>query len=106
MGYSIEPPKKVNPRTARKAADPTGVMCVVVEGAPPHYISGFGIVGPGDVVTIPEDTKPGQYLRAVNPKDVEKVAADPAKADELAAAAAAANEKDQAKTDAKADPKK
>lgn len=105
MGYEIKKNKRINPRTARKAYDEGGVKYVIVEGAPRHYISGFGVVGPGDVVTLPAGDKPGQHLRAVADADVAKVDADPAKAAELASAAAKANEADAAK-DAKGDPKK
>ena len=101
MGYQLERNKKVNPRTARKAYSEDGVAYVVVAGAPTHYISGFGLVGPGDTVTLAAGVEPGKFLRAVNPADVVKADGDPEVAAELADKAAKANASDQAKADAK-----
>ena len=88
MGYEIKPNKRVNVRTARKAFSAEGVAYVVAEGAPRHYISGFGIVGPGDVVTLDASVKPGDYLTKVTldgqaepEKQPETPTTDPSKSD-------------------------
>ncbi len=79
-----------NPRikTRTEREDTEGTPYVIVAGAPKHYIAGFGVVGPGAVITLPEGQKPGRWLEPINEKDAAKVAADPAKAQELAEAAA------------------
>jgi hypothetical protein len=80
-----------NPRikTRTEREDLEGRPFVIIAGAPKHYIAGFGVVGPGDVITLPEGVEPGVWLEPINEKDAAKVAADPAKAEALAAAAAA-----------------
>lgn len=65
--------ERVKVRTAQAGVGP---QYVIVAGAPQHYITGYGLVGPGDIVTLPEGCKPGRYLQAVNPADVAKVQGD------------------------------
>ena len=77
MGYEIKKNQKINPRTARKAFTAEGVAYVVADGAPRHYISGFGIVGPGDVVTLDASVKPGKYLTKVTLESQDVPPADP-----------------------------
>ncbi len=83
----------VKVRTARDVSRDTQ-QYVVVKGAPKHYVSGYGVVGEGDIVTLDEGVTPGKWLQAVNPSDVQKVVADESsgdpqgKRDELAEAAA------------------
>lgn len=74
----------VKVRTAKAGAGPS---YVIVAGAPTHYVPGYGQVGPGAIVTLPEGTKPGRWLVEVNQKDVEKAQAE-GKESELAEAAA------------------
>ena len=76
MGYEIKQNKRVNVRTARKAFSAEGVAYVVAADAPRHYISGFGIVGPGDVVTLDANVKPGKYLAKVTLDSQEDNGAD------------------------------
>lgn len=54
----------------------TGPEYVIIEGAPRHYISGYGVAEAGDIVTLPEGCNPGKWLQPVNPKDVAKVQGD------------------------------
>ena len=83
MGYEIKQNKRVNVRTARKAFSAEGVAYVVAADAPRHYISGFGIVGPGDVVTLDANVKPGKYLAKVTlDGQDEKPATDSGKTDD------------------------
>ena len=77
MGYEIKKNQKINPRTARKAFTAEGVAYVVADGAPRHYISGFGIVGPGDVVTLDASVNPGKYLTKVTLDGQDEKPADP-----------------------------
>lgn len=99
--------KKVKARNSRDANAP-GIPYVVVAGAPRHYIPGFGVVGPGAVITLPEGVDPGDYLAAVNPSDAVKAASDEDKANALAEAAAerAKAEKEAALAEAAAEPPK
>lgn len=92
----------MNPRTSRKAslAD-DGPQFVVIEGAPKHYVSGFGVVGPGAIVTLAKGVKPGKFLQPVHPRDAAKASASQEDADKLAAAAA---DKDKEKAAAAAKP--
>lgn len=91
---------KLKVRSERESQE--GTAYVIVAGAPLHYIGGYGVVGPGDLVTLPEGTKPGKYLEAINPKDVETLSADPDKADELAEAAKQRKDAEEAEAAAKA----
>jgi hypothetical protein len=88
MGLSVPANKRVRTRTARPAGDDTGKFYVLKAGAPKHYISGFGVVGAGDVVSLPADVEPGDWLVEINKADVAKVQADPGMADVLAQKAA------------------
>lgn len=76
---------------------------VVIEGAPKHYIGGYGIVGPGDIVTLGDDVKPGKYLLEVHQKDANKAAASEEDAAKLAALAAEKAAEEKAAADAKAE---
>ena len=75
----------VKTRTERESEH--GKAYVIVAGAPAHYIGGYGVVGPGAIITLPEGTEPGKWLEEINSSDVDKVAADPDKAADLAEAA-------------------
>lgn len=77
---------KVKTRTEREDLD--GPAYVLIAGAPRHYIAGFGIVGAGDVVTLPPGVSPGQWLEPIAESDAVKVASNPDLAAELAEAAA------------------
>lgn len=78
---------RVRTRTSRQAYDTSGTYYVLMAGAPPHYIPGYGLVHAGSVITLPEHTQPGVWLEPVNPKDVAKVSNDESLAGELAQAA-------------------
>lgn len=77
---------KIDPRTERTDLD--GVPYVIVAGAPKHYIAGFGVVGPGDTVTLASNVKPGRWLEPISDSDVAKLSRDPGLAMTLAEAAA------------------
>lgn len=77
---------KVKTRTERE--DLEGRPFVLIAGAPRHYIPGFGIVGAGDVITLPEGVLPGKWLEPIAEADAAKVASNPDLAAELAEAAA------------------
>ena len=95
-------PKNLKIRSEREDQD--GTAYVIVAGAPLHYIGGYGVVGPGAIITLPEGTEPGQWLEAVNPSDVTKVAEDPDKAADLAEAARERKDAKDAKVPEVVDP--
>lgn len=107
--------KPFQPRTARKP-DATAITqhYVIAEGAPKHYVSGYGLVGPGAIVTLAEGVKPGQHLVEVSPEQAAKAGSDEAFRAELATNARAkvgppkpatifAKERAKQEADAKAD---
>lgn len=97
----------MNPRTSRKAVDiAAGQQYVIVEGAPKHYIPGFGLCGPGHIVTLAAGVQPGKYLQPIADSDAAKVAHDPEKADTLAAKAKERADAEAADEAAKAAAKK
>lgn len=77
---------KVKTRTERE--DLEGRPFVLIAGAPRHYIAGFGIVGAGDVITLPPGVQAGRWLEPIAEADAAKVASNPDLANELAEAAA------------------
>lgn len=100
MGYQIPGAKRVTARTSRPAGA-HGTQYVVIAGAPDHYVPGYGIVGPGDIITLDEGVEPGRWVQPVNPKDAQKVGAEPEKAPELAEKAAEVKNEAVAKEEAK-----
>lgn len=78
--------KVVQTRTER--TETAGKAFVIAAGAPKHYIPGYGVVGPGDIVTLAAGCEPGKWLIHVADSDVAKVQADPSMAAILAEKAA------------------
>jgi len=74
-------------RTARTPRDDEA-QYVIIEGAPKHYVSGFGLVGPGSIVSLAAGVTPGKWLQQVNPSDAEKASVDVEAAGRLASKAA------------------
>lgn len=75
-------------KTRTEVDDLDGTAYVIIEGAPRHYIGGYGIVGPGDTVTLTKGVQPGRWLEPISDSDVAKLGKDPTLAGKLAAAAA------------------
>lgn len=87
--------KKFNSRTARNP-QPSDKQYVVIEDAPLHYISGFGLVGPGALVSLGDDVKPGKWLAEVSASEAKQAAHDEGAAAELASAKKPVAEKREA----------
>lgn len=66
----------INPRTARTPAD-SEPKYVIAYGAPKHYVSGYGICGAGDIVSLAPGVSPGKHMVEVAQADVDKVNEDP-----------------------------
>lgn len=85
--------ERVNPRTAR-TPNGEGPYYVLVEGAPKHYVDGYGLVRGGAVVTLAPGVDPGKYYVEITAEEYAKAGADETFAQALAAVAKAkANER-------------
>lgn len=80
--------KPLNPRTARTPAGGEQHY-VIAHGAPKHYVDGYGLVGPGAVVTLAPGVDPGKWMVEVNPEDAAKAGETESDAQRLAVLAAA-----------------
>ena len=80
--------KAVNPRNARNPREGEQ-QYVIAHGAPKHYVDGYGLVGPGAIVTLAPGVTPGRWYVEVAPEDAEKAAASESDAQRLAVLAAA-----------------
>lgn len=80
--------KALNPRTART---PSGgeQQYVIAQGAPQHYVDGYGLCNAGAIVTLAPGVTPGRWMVEVAPEDAEKAQASEADAQRLAVLAAA-----------------
>ncbi len=80
--------KPLNPRNART---PTAgeQQYVIANGAPKHYVDGYGLVGAGAVVTLAPGVDPGRWYVEISPEDAAKAAASESDAQRLAVLAAA-----------------
>lgn len=90
--------KPLNPRTARVPAE-SEQKYVIAHGAPQHYVNGYGLCGPGSIVSLEPGVTPGRWYVEVSPEDAEKAQASETDAQRLAVLAAAkiqakANDKD------------
>jgi hypothetical protein len=90
--------KGFNPRTARDPKDGEP-QYIVIAGAPASYISGWGLVGPGAIVTLGAGVKPGKYLVEIAASDAAKINADSTGQLALAAAEMARERKAAGKAD-------
>ena len=81
--------KTLNPRTARTPA-PDEVKYVIAAGAPSNcYDDGYGLVGPGAIVSLAPGVEPGKWMVEVSPEDAAKAGSDESDAQRLAVMAAA-----------------
>lgn len=81
--------KPLNPRTARNP-EASEQKYVIAAGAPSNcYVDGYGLVGPGAIVSLAPGVEPGRWMVEVNPEDAAKASADEADAQRLAVLAAA-----------------
>lgn len=81
--------KPTNPRTAR-TPEASEQKYVIVAGAPNNcYVDGYGLVGPGAIVSLAPGVDPGMWMVEVNPEDAAKASADDTEAQRLAVLAAA-----------------
>lgn len=80
--------KALNPRTART---PSGgeQHYVIAQGAPTHYVDGYGLCNASAIVTLAPGVDPGRWMVEVAPEDAEKAQASEADAQRLAVLAAA-----------------
>lgn len=80
-----------NGRTARipEAGEP---FFVIATGAPRHYVSGYGLVGPAAIVSLPIGEEVSPWMGTITPEQAREAQADIAVARQLADAAAAAME--------------
>lgn len=80
--------KALNPRTARTPAGGEQ-QYVIAQGAPQHYVDGYGLCNAGAIVTLAPGVDPGRWMVEVAPEDAEKAQASEADAQRLAVLAAA-----------------
>lgn len=80
--------KTFNPRSARTPGE-AEQKYVIAHGAPPHYVDGYGRVGPGAIVSLAPGVSPGRWMVEVSPEDAAKASADESDAQRLAVLAAA-----------------
>lgn len=80
--------KSLNPRNARTPGAGEQYY-VIADGAPKHYVDGYGLVGSGAVVTLAPGVDPGRWYVEISPEDAAKAAASEADAQRLAVLAAA-----------------
>lgn len=80
--------KPMNPRTARTPSQDEQHY-VIAQGAPKHYVDGYGLVGGGAIVTLATGVTPGKYMMEVAPEDAAKAQASESDAQRLAVLAAA-----------------
>lgn len=80
--------ENMNPRTARVPA-PGEQQYVIAKGAPMHYVDGYGLCGPGAIVTLAPGVTPGKWMLEVSPEDAAKAGASESEAQRLATLAAA-----------------
>lgn len=90
--------KNINPRTAREPS-PDEQKYVIADGAPKHYVDGYGLVGPAAIVSLAPGVTPGRWMVEVSESDVAKAMESDDAARRLAVLAAAKikgnrNEKD------------
>lgn len=79
--------KPINPRTARTPGQGEQHY-IIANGAPEHYVSGYGQVRGGHVVTLPKNQEPSRWFGKISPDQAAEAQADPAVAAKLAAKAA------------------
>lgn len=80
--------KNINPRTARDPS-PDEQKYVIADGAPKHYVDGYGLVGPGAIVSLAPGVTPGRWMLAVSESEVAKAMESDDGARRLAVLAAA-----------------
>lgn len=80
--------KALNPRTARTPADGEQ-QYVIAQGAPQHYVDGYGLCNAGAIVTLAPGVTPGRWYVEVSPEDAQKAQASEADSQRLAVLAAA-----------------
>lgn len=80
--------KSLNPRNARTPG--AGEQhYVIANGAPKHYVDGYGLVGAGAIVTLAPGVEPGRWMVEVNPEDAVKAGESESDAQRLSVLAAA-----------------
>lgn len=80
--------KSINPRNARTPGAGEQYY-VIADGAPKHYVDGYGLVGSGAVVTLAPGVDPGRWYVEISPEDAAKASASESDAQRLAVLAAA-----------------
>lgn len=81
--------KPLNPRNAREPSGDSGPFYVLAEGAPQHYVDGYGLCNAGAIVTLAPGIDPGKWYVEVAQEDAEKAMGSESDAQRLAAMAAA-----------------
>lgn len=80
--------KSLNPRNARTPGAGEQ-QYVIANGAPKHYVDGYGLVGAGAIVTLAPGVEPGRWMVEVNPEDAVKAGESESDAQRLSVLAAA-----------------
>ena len=80
--------ERVQPRNARTPKHDEQPY-VIADGAPTHYVDGYGLVRGGAIVTLAPGVTPGRWMVEVAPEDAAKARASESDAQRLAVMAAA-----------------
>lgn len=80
--------KPLTPRTARTPRE-NEQQYVIADGAPKHYVDGYGLVGSGAIVTLAPGVDPGKWYVEISPEDADKANASESDRQRLAVLAAA-----------------
>jgi hypothetical protein len=80
--------KPLNPRTERVPKDGEP-QYILADGAPQHYVAGYGLCGAGAIVTLQPGVEPGKWYVEINPEDAAKAESSEVDRQRLAALAAA-----------------
>lgn len=80
--------RQLQPRTARTPSQEEQKY-VIAEGAPVHYVDGYGLVRAGAIVSLAPGVTPGKWYVEVSPEDAAKASASEQGAIQLAVLAGA-----------------
>lgn len=88
MNQKASQGRTLQARTARIPSD-AEQKYVIAQGAPMHYVDGYGLVGAGAIVSLATGVTPGKWMVEVSPEDADKAGSSESDATRLAVLAAA-----------------
>lgn len=88
MNQKASQGRTLQARTARIPGD-AEQKYVIAQGAPQHYVDGYGLVGAGAIVSLAPGVTPGKWMVEVSEDDAAKAGASESDAIRLAVLAAA-----------------